>query len=97
MCHYCGYSKPLDHICPECGENSVRYSGYGTQRIEDCFKSFFFPTARVLRMDADTTSRKFSHQKLFDAFSNGEYDILIGTQMVAKGLDFPNVTLVGVV
>ncbi len=96
MCHYCGYSKPLDHICPECGENSVRYSGYGTQRIEDALK-FLFPTARVLRMDADTTSRKFSHQKLFDAFSNGEYDILIGTQMVAKGLDFPNVTLVGVV
>lgn len=96
MCHYCGYSKPLDNICPECGENSVRYSGYGTQRIEDALK-FLFPSARVLRMDADTTSGKFSHQRLFDAFSNGEYDILIGTQMVAKGLDFPNVTLVGVV
>ena len=96
MCHYCGYSKPLDNICPECGENSVRYSGYGTQRIEDNLK-FLFPEARVLRMDADTTTGKFSHQKLFDAFSNGEYDILIGTQMVAKGLDFPNVTLVGVV
>ncbi|MDE6412651.1 MAG: primosomal protein N', partial [Eubacterium sp.] len=96
MCHYCGYSKPLDNICPKCGENSVRYSGYGTQRIEDALK-FLFPDARVLRMDADTTTGKFSHQKLFDAFSNGEYDILIGTQMVAKGLDFPNVTLVGVV
>ncbi|MBD5082856.1 MAG: primosomal protein N' [Clostridiales bacterium] len=96
MCHYCGYSKPLDNICPECGENSVRYSGYGTQRIEDNLK-FLFPDARVLRMDADTTTGKFSHQKLFDAFSSGEYDILIGTQMVAKGLDFPNVTLVGVV
>lgn len=96
MCHYCGYSKPLDNICPECGENSVRYSGYGTQRIEDTLK-FLFPEARVLRMDADTTTGKFSHQKLFDAFSSGDYDILIGTQMVAKGLDFPNVTLVGVV
>lgn len=96
MCHYCGYSKLLDNICPECGEDSVRYSGYGTQRIEDTLK-FLFPSAHVLRMDADTTTGKFSHQKLFDAFSNGEYDILIGTQMVAKGLDFPNVTLVGVV
>lgn len=96
MCHYCGFAKPLDNVCPECGQNSIRYSGYGTQRIEDEL-SRLFPEARVLRMDADTTSRKFSHQKLFDAFSNGEYDILIGTQMVAKGLDFPNVTLVGVV
>lgn len=96
MCHYCGFAKPLDNICPECGQNSIRYSGYGTQRIEDEL-SRLFPEARVLRMDADTTSKKFSHQKLFDAFSNGEYDILIGTQMVAKGLDFPNVTLVGVV
>ena len=96
MCHYCGFAKPLDNLCPECGQNSIRYSGYGTQRIEDEL-SRLFPEARVLRMDADTTSKKFSHQKLFDSFSNGEYDILIGTQMVAKGLDFPNVTLVGVV
>lgn len=96
MCHYCGYSKPLDNVCPECGKNSIRYSGYGTQRIEDELERLF-PDASVLRMDADTTSEKFSHQKLFDAFSRGDYDILIGTQMVAKGLDFPNVTLVGVV
>lgn len=96
MCHYCGYSKPLDNVCPECGKNSIRYSGYGTQRIEDELTSLF-PKASVLRMDADTTSAKFSHQKLFDAFSRGDYDILIGTQMVAKGLDFPDVTLVGVV
>lgn len=96
MCHYCGYSKPLDNVCPECGKNSIRYSGYGTQRIEDELERLF-PDASVLRMDADTTSAKFSHQKLFDAFSRGDYDILIGTQMVAKGLDFPNVTLVGVV
>lgn len=96
MCHYCGYSKLLDNVCPECGKNSIRYSGYGTQRIEDELERLF-PEASVLRMDADTTSAKFSHQKLFDAFSRGDYDILIGTQMVAKGLDFPNVTLVGVV
>ena len=96
MCHYCGYTKPLDNKCTECGENSIRYSGYGTQRIEDSLK-FLFPEARVLRMDADTTAGKFGHQKLFDAFASGDYDILLGTQMVAKGLDFPNVTLVGVV
>lgn len=96
VCHYCGYSKPLDNVCPECNSASVRYSGYGTQRIEDEL-SRLFPSARILRMDADTTTAKFSHQKLFDAFAGGDYDILVGTQMVAKGLDFPNVTLVGVV
>lgn len=96
ICHYCGYSKVLDNICPECGSDAVRYSGYGTQRIEDELSSLF-PEARVLRMDADTTGAKFSHQKLLDSFANGEYDILIGTQMVAKGLDFDNVNLVGVV
>lgn len=96
MCHYCGYSRALDNICPECGKSSIRYSGFGTQRIEDELARLF-PDASVLRMDADTTSGKFSHQRLFDAFMNGDYDILIGTQMVAKGLDFPNVTLVGVV
>ena len=96
MCHYCGYSKPLDNVCTECGSKNIRYSGYGTQRIEDEIERLF-PQARIIRMDADTTSAKFSHQRIFDAFSNGDYDILIGTQMVAKGLDFPNVELVGVV
>ena len=96
MCHYCGYSKPLDNICPECGSHAVRYSGFGTQRIEDELQALF-PAARILRMDADTTAGKFSHQKLFDAFAAHEYDILVGTQMVAKGLDFDDVTLVGVV
>ena len=96
VCHYCGYNKPLDNICPECGSDSVRYSGFGTQRIEDELEKSF-PSARIVRMDADTTSTKFSHQKILDAFADGEYDILIGTQMVAKGLDFDNVTLVGVV
>ena len=96
MCHYCGYSKPLDNTCPECGSHAVRYSGFGTQRIEDELQAMF-PAARILRMDADTTAGKFSHQKLFDAFAAHEYDILVGTQMVAKGLDFDDVTLVGVV
>lgn len=96
MCHYCGYSKPLDNTCPECGSHAVRYSGFGTQRIEDELQALF-PAARILRMDADTTAGKFSHQKLFDAFAAHEYDILVGTQMVAKGLDFDEVTLVGVV
>ena len=96
MCHYCGYSKPLDNTCPECGSHAVRYSGFGTQRIEDELQALF-PAARILRMDADTTAGKFSHQKLFDAFAAHEYDILVGTQMVAKGLDFDYVTLVGVV
>lgn len=96
VCHYCGYSKQLDNVCPSCGSHSVRYSGYGTQRIEDEL-SRLFPSARVLRMDADTTTAKFAHQKLLDAFAAGDYDILVGTQMVAKGLDFDNVTLVGVV
>ena len=96
MCHYCGYSKPLDNTCPECGSHAVRYSGFGTQRIEDELQALF-PAARILRMDADTTAGKFSHQKLFDAFASHEYDILVGTQMVAKGLDFDDVTLVGVV
>lgn len=96
VCHYCGFSKQLDNVCPDCGSHSVRYSGFGTQRIEDEL-SRLFPSARVLRMDADTTTAKFAHQKLLDAFGAGEYDILVGTQMVAKGLDFDNVTLVGVV
>lgn len=95
-CHYCGYTRMLDTKCPECSSNNVRYSGYGTQRIEDEL-SALFPDARILRMDADTTSTKFSHDKMFSAFANHEFDILIGTQMVAKGLDFPDVTLVGVV
>lgn len=96
VCHYCGYTKNLDFTCPSCSSENVRYSGYGTQRIEDEL-SALFPQARILRMDADTTSAKFSHDRMLADFSSGEYDILIGTQMVAKGLDFPNVTLVGVV
>lgn len=95
-CHYCGFTKKLDNKCDECGSNAVRYSGYGTQRIEEEICSLI-PNARVLRMDADTTAAKFAHQKLLEQFSNKEYNILIGTQMVAKGLDFEDVNLVGVV
>lgn len=96
MCHYCGYSVPFSSVCPECGENSIRYSGFGTQKIEDELAALL-PTARIVRMDTDSTAGKNSHEKLLDSFSKGEYDIMIGTQMVAKGLNFPNVTLVGVV
>ncbi len=96
MCHYCGYSVPFTGVCPECGENAVRYSGFGTQKIEDELNKLL-PDARIVRMDTDSTSGKNSHEKLLDSFAKGEYDIMIGTQMVAKGLNFPNVTLVGVV
>lgn len=96
VCHYCGYTKKLDNVCPECKGDNIRYSGFGTQKIEDEL-TYLFPDARILRMDADTTSTKFSHEKMFNAFANHEYDIMIGTQMVAKGLDFDDVTLVGVV
>ena len=95
-CHYCGYTKNLDVKCNECGSDNIRYSGYGTQRIEDELNALL-PDAKILRMDADTTSAKFSHDNMFKAFKNHEYDVLIGTQMIAKGLDFPDVTLVGVV
>ena len=96
MCHYCGYSQPFTKECPECGESNIRYAGFGTQKIQDELANLF-PDAKILRMDADTTTAKDSHEKLLGAFERGEYDILMGTQMVAKGLDFPNVTLVGVI
>ncbi len=96
MCHYCGRSVPFTKTCPECGQDSVRYSGFGTQKIEDELARLI-PEARILRMDTDTTSAKNSHERFLGEFSQGKYDIMIGTQMVAKGLDFENVTLVGVV
>ena len=96
MCHYCGHSEPLGTDCPECGQPYVRATGLGTQRAEQEL-SALLPSARILRMDADTTMSRFAHEDYLSAFSKGEYDILLGTQMVAKGLDFPNVTLVGVI
>ncbi len=95
-CHYCGYAIKYEVTCPKCHERSLKDLGVGTEKIEEEIKSIF-PLARVLRMDVDTTSRKGAHKKIVDAFARGEADILLGTQMVAKGLDFPNVTLVGVI
>ncbi len=95
MCHYCGYSVPFASECPSCGAENIRYSGFGTQRVEQELK-IRFPDAKILRMDADTTIAKNSHEKVLTAFAEGGYDILIGTQMVAKGLNFPDVTLVGI-
>jgi len=95
MCHYCGYFRRLDNVCPKCGGKFFDMRGTGTQLIEDEI-SEMFPKARILRMDADTTSTKHSFERSFKAFSEREYDIMVGTQMIAKGLDFPNVTLVGV-
>ena len=94
-CHYCGFSKDIPQICPNCKSRSIRYYGTGTQKAYDELAELF-PHARILRMDVDTTRKKGSHQALLDQFGRGEADILLGTQMIAKGLDFPNVTLVGV-
>lgn len=96
MCHYCGYSMDNTGKCPECGSDHLHNSGVGTQRVETELENIF-PDARLLRMDADTTFSKYSYEENFKAFENGEYDILLGTQMIAKGLNFPNVTLVGVI
>ncbi|MEE0913921.1 MAG: primosomal protein N' [Ruminococcus sp.] len=95
MCHYCGYSVPYTDECPTCHSKSLRFGGTGTQKAESDIAELF-PEARILRMDADATSSKSSYEKMISAFARGDYDILVGTQMVAKGLNFPNVTLVGV-
>ena len=96
MCHYCGYSEPYSEKCSVCGEKNVRVSGFGTQKAQEELQTLL-PELKILRMDADTTMTRFSHEKNLTAFKNGEYDVMIGTQMVAKGLDFPSVTLVGVI
>lgn len=95
-CHYCGYGERVYSECPSCHEKSLSNLGVGTQKVEEELNETF-PGARVLRMDYDTTSRKGKHEEMIESFRNGEYDILLGTQMVAKGLDFSNVTLVGVI
>ena len=95
MCHHCGFSQPMPETCPECGGAHLKLIGSGTQSIEDELQELL-PEARILRMDADTTEGRVSHEKLLDSFAKGKADILLGTQMVAKGLDFDNVTLVGV-
>ena len=95
VCHYCGYQQPMTKICPKCGSKYVTSFRAGTQQIEDEVKKFW-PTARVLRMDADTTRTKGSYDKILSTFANKEADVLVGTQMIVKGHDFPDVTLVGI-
>lgn len=94
-CHYCGYEQPKVKVCPECGSRYIGEFRAGTQQIEELVHHMF-PQARVLRMDLDTTRQKDSYEKILSAFANEEADILVGTQMIVKGHDFPNVTLVGV-
>lgn len=94
-CHYCGHEEAIPRICPSCRSNKIRYYGTGTQKVEEQLHELI-PDAGVLRMDVDTTRRKGAHERLLERFSRHEADILLGTQMIAKGLDFPDVTLVGV-
>ncbi|MDX8362305.1 primosomal protein N' [Cytobacillus sp. IB215316] len=94
-CHYCGYEQQAVNECPECQSDHIRFFGTGTQKVEEELTKVI-PNARVIRMDVDTTSRKGAHERLLNDFGEGKADILLGTQMIAKGLDFPNVTLVGV-
>lgn len=95
-CHYCGHGEAKKDICPSCQEASVRQIGNGTEKIQEAIKEIF-KSAKVARMDADTTSKKGAHHKIINDFNDGKYDILVGTQMISKGLNFPNVTLVGVI
>lgn len=95
ICHLCGRAIKQTKICPKCGSKYVKFFGAGTERVQQEVKKMF-PKARILRMDVDTTRTKDSHERIYNAFKNGEGDILIGTQMISKGLDFKNVTLVGI-
>ena len=95
-CHYCGYADKKLNTCPECGSHELKDLGTGTEKIEEELKQIF-PSSKIIRMDVDTTSRKGSHEKIINDFKDEKYDILLGTQMIAKGLDFPKVTLVGVI
>lgn len=96
VCHYCGYERKKPSVCPECQSKYIAGFGIGTQKVEEQVK-IQFPEARVLRMDMDTTKNKDAHEKILSQFANGEADILVGTQMIVKGHDFSNVTLVGVI
>ncbi|MBU3107225.1 primosomal protein N' [Clostridium gasigenes] len=96
VCHYCGKTEKQPKICPKCESKYVKFFGSGTQKVQDEVVKYF-PSARVLRMDVDTTRGKNAHENIYNSFKNGEGDILIGTQMISKGLDFPNVTLVGII
>ena len=94
-CHYCGHIEDIPHFCPNCRSTKIRYYGTGTEKVQEELARLF-PQARVLRMDVDTTRKKGAHERLLQKFGDQQADILLGTQMIAKGLDFPNVTLVGV-
>lgn len=96
ICHFCEHMQPSPKYCTKCGSNAIKFQGMGTQRVERQLKALF-PEAHILRMDSDTTAHKNSHFELLGQFRRGKADILIGTQMIAKGLDFPRVTLVGVI
>lgn len=95
ICHYCGFTVKNPKVCPKCGSNYIKHFGTGTQKVEEEIKKQF-PDASVIRMDLDTTTGKNSHEEILSSFKNDNINILVGTQMIAKGLDFPNVTLVGV-
>ena len=95
-CHYCGYSTKMSKVCPSCREEAIKDLGMGTEKLEELVLKEF-PNLRVVRMDYDTTRNKGSHSKIIEDFKNHKYDILIGTQMISKGLNFKNVTLVGVI
>lgn len=95
-CHYCGHYMTKPNECPECHEHDIKDAGLGTEKLEEKLHKMY-PSARIVRMDADTTSKKGSHEKIIKDFKDEKYDILLGTQMISKGLDFPKVTLVGVI
>lgn len=95
-CHYCGAKKPLPKVCPNCGKPFIKYFGIGTEQVEEQIQQWF-PGTETIRMDADTVTRRDAYDQILSAFGRGEAQILIGTQMIAKGHDFPNVTLVGVI
>jgi primosomal protein N' (replication factor Y) len=96
LCHYCNGQNRILHVCPQCNSPSIRYFGLGTEKVEDTIARHF-PSARMLRWDRDTAKHRRTHEQLLDRFANREADILVGTQMIAKGLDLPGVTLVGVI
>ena len=96
ICHYCGYQKRRDELCPNCHEDSLNYYGLGTEKLEETIKNLF-PDIRVVRMDQDTTRNKGKHEEIINDFKEHKYDLLLGTQMISKGLDFPKVSLVGVI
>lgn len=95
-CHYCGYTVIKSDICPECGEKAIRDFGLGTEKVEQTLRELY-PSYNIVRMDADTTSRKGAHENIIKGIEREEYDIIVGTQMISKGLDFPKVTLVGII